>query len=86
MVGASNDSGLSIRTGLHTGEIERRGEDIAGVAVHIAARVAALADAGETLVSSTVRDLMLGSDFSFVDRGTHTLKGIESEWRLLSVG
>ncbi|HVS67958.1 MAG TPA: alpha/beta fold hydrolase [Mycobacteriales bacterium] len=85
MVAASAESGLPIRTGLHTGEIERRGEDVAGIAVHIAARVAALADSGETVVSSTVRDLMLGSEFAFADRGTHALKGVEGEWRLLSI-
>lgn len=85
MVAVGTDTGLPIRTGLHTGEIERRGEDVAGVAVHIAARVAALAGTEETLVSSTVRDLMLGSDFRFTDRGVHALKGIDTEWRLLSV-
>ena len=85
MVAASADAGLPIRAGLHSGEIERRGDDVAGLAVHVGARVAALAGPGETLVSSTVRDLVLGSEFSFADRGTHSLKGVEGEWRLLAL-
>ncbi|HWC34971.1 MAG TPA: adenylate/guanylate cyclase domain-containing protein [Mycobacteriales bacterium] len=85
MVAASAQAGLPIRSGLHTGEIERRGDDVAGIAVHIAARVAALAGSGETIVSSTVRDLMLGSEFSFADRGSHALKGVEGDWRVLAV-
>lgn len=77
--------GLEVRAGLHTGEIERRGDDVSGVGVHIAARVAQLAQPGEVLVSSTVRDLVVGSGIAFEDRGTHTLKGLPDEWRLLSV-
>ncbi|MDP9325546.1 MAG: adenylate/guanylate cyclase domain-containing protein [Candidatus Dormibacteraeota bacterium] len=77
--------GLEMRAGLHTGEIERRGDDVSGVGVHIAARVAQLAGAGEVLVSSTVKDLVVGSGIAFEDRGTHVLKGVPDEWRLLSV-
>jgi class 3 adenylate cyclase len=75
-------SGLSIRCGLHTGEVEQRGEDIGGIAVHIAARVSALADADEVLVSRTVHDLVAGSDLRFLERGTHSLKGVPGEWQL----
>jgi len=75
--------GLEIRAGLHTGEVERRGEGLAGIGVHIAARVLALAGAGEVLVSRTVRDLVTGSGLSFVDRGTHALKGVPDQWEIL---
>jgi class 3 adenylate cyclase len=74
--------GLTIRSGVHTGEIDIRGDDIGGVAVHIAARVATLADAGQVLVSATVRDLVAGSNLSFTDKGTHTLKGLPESVRL----
>jgi class 3 adenylate cyclase len=77
--------GLEVRAGLHTGEIERRGDNVSGVGVHIAARVASLAGAGEVLVSSTVKDLVVGSGIAFEDRGIHALKGVSDEWRLLSV-
>lgn len=76
--------GVEIRAGIHTGECELLGDDIAGMAVHIGARVAALAGPGEVLVSSTVKDLVAGSGISFSDRGTHTLKGVPDEWRLYS--
>ncbi len=76
---------LRIRTGIHTGEIEVRGNDIGGIAVHLAARIMAEAEAGEILVSRTVRDLVVGSDIGFQDRGNHTLKGIEGNWQLFSV-
>jgi class 3 adenylate cyclase len=75
--------GLEIRAGLHTGEVERRSEGLAGIGVHIAARVVALAGAGEVLVSRTVRDLVIGSGLSFVDRGTHALKGVPDEREIL---
>jgi class 3 adenylate cyclase/pimeloyl-ACP methyl ester carboxylesterase len=75
--------GLDIRAGLHTGEVERRSEGMAGIGVHIAARVLALAGAGEVLVSRTVRDLVTGSGLTFVDRGTHALKGVPDEWEIL---
>jgi class 3 adenylate cyclase len=77
--------GIDVRAGLHTGEIERRGDDISGIAVHVAARVAALADAGELLVSSTVVDLVAGSEISFEDRGVHELKGVARPWHLFAV-
>ena len=74
--------GLEIRAGLHTGEIELQDDDVAGLAVHIGARISALAKAGEVLVSSTVRDLVAGSGLVFDDRGVHELKGVPGEWRL----
>jgi class 3 adenylate cyclase len=77
--------GLSIRAGLHTGECELVGDDVAGVAVHIASRVAGMAMGSEVLVSSTVRDLVWGSGIQFEDRGAHSLKGIEGRWHLYSV-
>ena len=76
--------GLEVRIGLHTGEVELMGSDVSGIAVHIAARVGALADAGEVLVSSTVKDLVAGSGIPFADRGTRQLKGISDEWRLFA--
>ena len=76
---------IHLRTGIHTGEIERRGDDLVGIAVHLAARVMAQADPGEILVSRTVRDLVIGSEIVFSDRGMHQLKGIEGEWQLYSV-
>ena len=77
--------GIEIRAGLHTGECELLGDDIGGVAVHIGARVEAKAMPGEVLVSSTVKDLVVGSGLRFEDRGTHTLKGIPDEWHLFAV-
>ena len=82
---AAHALGISVRAGLHTGECELRGEDIGGIAVHIAARVASAAGGGEVLVSSTVRDLVAGSRLVFQDRGLHELKGV-GEWRLFSMG
>jgi class 3 adenylate cyclase len=79
---AARRLGIAVRAGLHTGEVELHGDDVAGMAVHIGARVAALADAGETLVSSTLKDLVSGSGLRFQDRGTRVLKGIPGEWRL----
>jgi class 3 adenylate cyclase len=70
---------------VHTGEIERRGQDIAGIAVHIGARVAALASAGEVLVSGAVPPLVVGSGLDFADRGEHELKGVPGTWRLFAV-
>jgi class 3 adenylate cyclase/predicted esterase len=80
------DAGIVIRAGVHTGEIELRGNDVAGIGVHIAARVAGLAGSGELLVSRTVKDLVAGSDYAFASRGTHILKGVPEEWELLAVG
>ena len=74
--------GLEIRAGIHTGEIDLAGGDIAGLTVHIAARVSASARPGEILVSQTVRDLVLGSGLTFADRGEHDLKGVPGRWRL----
>ena len=68
--------GIAVRSGLHAGEIDRKGDDISGIAVHIAARIAAAAAPGEALVSSTVRDLVAGSDLRFEDRGYHALRGL----------
>ncbi len=77
--------GIDSRAGLHTGECEVMGEDVGGIAVHIGARVAAEAGAGEVLVSSTVKDLVAGSGISFQDRGIHALKGVPGDWRLFAV-
>ena len=77
--------GLEVRAGVHAGEVELRGEDVGGVGVHLGQRVAALAGPGEVLVSSTVKDLVVGSDIAFDDRGKHALKGIPGEWRLFAV-
>jgi class 3 adenylate cyclase len=77
--------GVDIRAGLHTGEIERRADDVAGVAVHIAARVLALATPGEVLVSGAIPPLVAGSGIEFADRGEHDLKGVPGIWRLYSV-
>lgn len=79
------DLGLPLRVGVHTGEVEVRDGDVAGVAAAVAARVCATAGAGEVLVSSTVRDLVLGSDITFEDAGWHALKGLADEWRLWRV-
>jgi class 3 adenylate cyclase len=73
--------GIRIRAGLHTGEVERRGDDVGGLGVHIAARIEALAGAGQVVVSSTVKDLSAGSGFVFEDLGVSTLKGVDGEWR-----
>jgi class 3 adenylate cyclase len=81
----SSSEGVEIRAGVHTGECELIGDDVGGMAVHIGARVAAQAGAGEVLVSSTVRDLVVGSGIEFADRGSHELKGVPGEWRLLAV-
>ena len=77
--------GIEVRAGLHTGECEVRGDDIGGIAVHIGARVSALAAANDVLVSSTLRDLVIGSGIEFEDRGAHELKGVPGEWRLFAV-
>lgn len=77
--------GIEVRTGLHTGECELRGDDIGGLAVHIAARVNALAGPSQILVSSTVKDLVVGSGITFTDHGEHTLRGVPGSWRLFVV-
>lgn len=76
--------GLEVRAGLHTGEVEVRGDRLAGIAVHIASRVSSLAGPGEVLVSSTVKDLVAGSGIRFADRGSHALKGVPGEWHLFA--
>ncbi|MDP8957489.1 MAG: adenylate/guanylate cyclase domain-containing protein [Actinomycetota bacterium] len=76
---------LEIRAGVHTGEIELSDGDVQGIAVHLGARIAALAGAGEVLVSSTVKDLVFGSGIEFEDRGVHELKGVPGEWRIFAV-
>lgn len=86
IVARADDVGLGLRGGLHAGEIERTRDDVAGIAVHLAARITALADAGEILVSRTVRDLVIGSELSFSERGEHELKGIPDRWTIYAVG
>jgi len=76
---------LEMRTGVHTGEVQLRDQDVAGLAVVIAHRVSALANAGELLVSSTVKDLVVGSSVQFEDRGLHELKGVPGTWGLYAV-
>jgi class 3 adenylate cyclase len=78
-------TGIQLRAGVHTGEVQFRGDDVGGIAVHIAARVMAAAGPGEVLVSRTVHDLVAGSDFVLEDRGAHTLKGMAGQWELFSV-
>jgi class 3 adenylate cyclase len=77
--------GIEVRAGLHTGECEVRGDDIGGIAVHIGARVSALAGPNDVLVSSTLRDLVIGSGLEFEDRGSYELKGVPGEWHLFAV-
>ncbi|MFZ0230389.1 MAG: adenylate/guanylate cyclase domain-containing protein [Mycobacterium sp.] len=77
--------GIEVRAGLHTGECEVRGDDIGGIGVHIGARVSALAGPNDVLVSSTLRDLVIGSGLQFEERGAHKLKGVPGEWRLFAV-
>jgi class 3 adenylate cyclase len=85
MAATADSFGLPLRAGLHVGEVELRGDDIGGLAVHIASRVNDLAGPGEVLVTGTVRDLVVGSGIAFEDRGRHTLKGVPDEWQLLAV-
>jgi class 3 adenylate cyclase len=77
--------GIQVRAGLHTGECEVRGDDIGGIGVHIGARVSALAGPNDVLVSSTLRDLVIGSGLQFEERGAYELKGVPGEWRLFAV-
>jgi class 3 adenylate cyclase len=74
--------GIEVRAGLHTGECELVGDDVAGMAVNIGARVSSLAGPGEVLVSGMVKDLVYGSGIEFADRGEHQLKGVPGDWRL----
>ena len=77
--------GLTVRAGVHTGECEVIGDKLTGIAVHIGARVAALATPGEILVSSTVKDLVAGSGLRFRERGAHALRGVPGQWQLYAV-
>jgi len=83
--GVRDELGLDVRAGIHTGECELVGAKVAGIAVHTGARVAAFAQPGEVVVSSTVRDLVAGSGIEFSDRGRAELKGVPGEWQLWSV-
>jgi class 3 adenylate cyclase len=85
VVGQVRSLGLEVRAGIHTGECERAGETLAGIAVNVGARVSAAAGPGEVLVSGTVKDLVAGSGLEFEDRGEHELKGVPGEWRLYAV-
>jgi class 3 adenylate cyclase len=85
IVEATGELGIKLRVGLHTGECEVRGDRLGGLAVHIAARVGALATSGEVLVSGTVKDLVVGSGIEFTDRGEHELKGVPGSWKLFAV-
>jgi class 3 adenylate cyclase/alpha-beta hydrolase superfamily lysophospholipase len=85
IVDGAGELGVDLRMGLHTGECEVRGGDLGGIAVHIAARVNALARPGEIVVSSTVKDLVVGSGIEFEDRGQHELKGVPGTWKLFAV-
>jgi class 3 adenylate cyclase len=85
IVAASRDLGIAVRTGVHTGEIELDGDDVAGIGVAIGARIAAIAGPSEVLVSQTVRDLVVGAGVSFDDAGEHELKGVPGRWRLYRV-
>jgi len=78
--------GIALRGGIHTGECEVIGDDLGGLAVHIGARVGAIAGPGEIVVSSTVKELVVGSDMQFADRGEHELKGVPGTWRLYVLG
>jgi pimeloyl-ACP methyl ester carboxylesterase len=80
-----HEAGIDIRSGLHAGEIELRGSEIGGIAVHIAARISAEAGAGEIFCSSTVKDLVTGSDLAFIDRGRRQLKGVPQDWQIYAV-
>ena len=82
---ATEKLGVRLRVGLHTGECEVRGDDLGGLAVHIAARVAALAGPGDVLVSGTVKDLVVGSGIEFIERGEHELKGVPGSWKLFAI-
>jgi pimeloyl-ACP methyl ester carboxylesterase len=84
ILAAVHDMGLDARAGLHTGECELLGDDLGGIAVHIAARIESMAQPGEVLASSTVKDLVAGSGIAFADRGEHVLRGVPGEWRIFS--
>ena len=81
----SAEFGIDLRTGLHTGEVEVMGQDVGGIAVHIGARIMSCAEPGEVVVSGTVKDLVVGSEIGFEDRGEHELRGVPGRWRLFAV-
>ena len=81
----AKESGIEIRGGLHSGECILKDRDVQGIAVHIASRVSDLAGDSEVLVSGTVRDLSVGSDIRFIDKGAQPLKGLDGEWRMYAV-
>jgi class 3 adenylate cyclase len=85
MCHASRIDGLEIRVGLHSGEVMFEAGDVAGMAVHIGARVAGLANPGEVIVSQTIRDMVIGSTFQFTSRGRHELKGVPGSWEIFGV-
>ena len=85
MCEAAAEDGLAVRAGVHTGELQRDGMNVTGMSVHIGARVGAVADAGEVLVSRTVHDLVVGSGLHFASRGEHELKGVQGSWELFSL-
>ena len=85
LIAAVADVGLQIRVGIHAGDVDRRGDDLSGMAVNLAARVSAAAGTGEVLVSETVPRLVTGASLAFADRGEHTLKGVPEPWRLFAV-
>jgi class 3 adenylate cyclase len=78
--------GLTVRAGIHVGEVERQGDDLAGIAVHVGARIGELAESDEILVSQTVHDVVIGSGFGLTDRGEYDLKGVPGRWRVYAVG
>ena len=80
-----NQLGVEIRTGIHTGEVELRGEDVGGIAIHIAARVLAESAPNQVWISRTVKDLVVGSGLTFSEQGTYSLKGVPGKWNLYSV-
>ena len=85
IVDAAAGIGVEVRVGIHTGECEVRGDDLAGLAVHIAARVEGVAAPAQVLVTSTVKELVTGSDITFDDAGVHELKGVPGSWQLFAV-
>ena len=85
IISSLRDIGLAVRAGVHTGEVELRGDGVAGLAVHIGARIAGLAEPSHVLVSSTVKDLTAGSGLTFEDAGDHELKGVPDRWQLYRV-
>ena len=85
MAGKAPELGVDLRAGIHTGEVERRGDDVAGIAVHIASRVEGLAEPGEVATTSTVADLVVGSGLRFRDVGARALKGVPGEWQIRAV-